>query len=152
VRIIGGYVRDEGVVPMGMVRIAVSVMLAGGALVATVEPAGAASSAKACDALDTLQEDIEALGDISEDSLNPTVKELEATYRGQAAAYKKAAKNVPKKLKSALEKLAENYGAIQDDVYGADEGAEATKFFASKKYTKALSKYRKYSLKNCQPA
>jgi hypothetical protein len=132
-------------------RIAWSLMLACGVVMTTVSPAGAASSTKGCDALLTLQADIEALGDISADSLNPTVKELEATYRGQAKAYRKAAKNAPKKLKSALKKLADNYEAIQDDVYGSDSGADAAEFFASTRYNTALNTYRSFGLKKCPP-
>lgn len=135
---------------MRLPRTTLALIVAGGALVAHALPAEAASSAKGCDALEVLAEDLGALGDIPTDSANPTVKELEATYRGQAEAYHKAAKNAPKKLRSALETLGDNYEAIQDDVYGSDTGAKAVKFFASKRYTKALKKYRTYRLEKCE--
>ncbi len=116
-----------------------------GAFLAVAPLAGAGASTKGCDALRTLQDEIADLGDIADDPLQPTAKELEETYRGQAAAYHQAAKRAPKGLRSALEALGDSYEAIGDDVYGS----AATKFFTSKKYTRSLKKYRGYILRRC---
>jgi hypothetical protein len=131
---------------MRALRLLLVSALACGALLAFAPSSGAAvpavpSASKTCSVYNQLTKDL-ANADTS------SAKKFDAsTFKKIGAAFKKAAKSAPPKVKTAMNTLASYYGTIGGSDNDAEAFAEISK--NGEKFSKAITTFTTYYATNC---
>ncbi len=123
--------------------LAVTTLIASGLVVLVPSArASAATTPKVCETFTRLNKEL--------DSLDPTDKNgnfNREALQNAAATFRSAAKDAPKKVKSAMRTIANIY----DDIGNENNVTGAVSAFAknAKKYSKAIATWSSYIVKNC---
>ena len=128
---------------MRALRLVLVAAIACGALIALAPASGAAvpAAGKGCDTYDQLQKDLAKASPSDAKNFD------QDAYKQVGAAFKKAAKTAPAKVKSSMTTLASFFLAFGGSKDYAGVAAELGK--DGQKFTKALTTYSTYYATNC---